>query len=169
MKYTSAQAAKLLRKLNEERDSLLSAELRSREFVAAVGEDPETLRPVYDYRKTQEELDALEAKIRTVKHAINAFNLSHEVPGFAMTVDQLLIRIPQLSAKKTKLAEMADRLPKMREPSYNRGGGNVIDYRYTNYDIAAVKADLDAVSDLLSRAQTALDTLNNTETMEIDL
>ncbi len=167
MRYTSSEANKLLRRLNEERDALLAKEQKSSTFLAAMGEDPETVRPEYEYQSTQEALNRLDEKIRTVKHAINAFNLEHVVLGFDMTIDQMLIYIPQLTAKKQKLARMKDRLPKQRERDAFNHSGNIIDYSYANYELAAVEADYEAVSDALSKAQTALDVLNKTETMEI--
>ena len=42
MKYTSAQANKLLKKLNDEYSALLDKEQRSRDFRAAMGEDIES-------------------------------------------------------------------------------------------------------------------------------
>ena len=169
MQYTSAQAAKILRRLNEERSALLNMELQSKDFLASVGEDPETVRPAYDYADTQAKLAELEEKIRRVKHAINLFNISTVVPEFNMTVDQLLVYIPQLCQRKVKYSEMMSKLPKAREtgPAYTRG--NIIDYRYANYDIAAAEQDYSRVADTLGRAQTALDVVNNTLTMEIDL
>jgi hypothetical protein len=169
MKYTSAQAAKLLRKLNDEYSAILNREEMSRSFNAAMGEDPETVRPEYDYAKTQVELDALEKKIRKLKHAINAFNISHTVPGYDMTVDEMLVYIPQLTKRKEKLADMRSKLPKARvEERYGRSS-NIIDYVYTNYDINAVKSDYESVSDELSKAQLALDEINGSETFEIEL
>ena len=44
MKYTSAEAAKLLRRLNEEHEALLELERQSASFVAAVSEDLESIR-----------------------------------------------------------------------------------------------------------------------------
>ena len=41
MNYTSAQANKLLKKLNDEYTALLDKETRSRDFRAAMGEDVE--------------------------------------------------------------------------------------------------------------------------------
>ena len=75
LKYTSAQTAKLLRKLKEEHQLLLSEETNDRFFLAATGEDVERLRPSYDFEKTQSALADLEANIRKVKHAINLFRL----------------------------------------------------------------------------------------------
>lgn len=170
MKYTSSEANKLLRKLNEERDALLEKEQRSSTFLAAVGEDVESVRPEYDYTDTLRALDELDGKIRIVKHAINSFNLRNTVPGFDMSVDQMLVYIPQLTAKKQKLSQMKNRLPKQREAANTFGrNNNIIDYRYANYDIKMAEADYASVTDELARAQTALDVLNNTETMEIEI
>ena len=76
MKYTSAQANKLLKKLNDEYSALLHKEQRSRDFRAAMGEDIESVRPAYDYAKTQARLEELEGTIRRLKHAINS--LQHD-------------------------------------------------------------------------------------------
>lgn len=167
MKYTSAEAAKLLRQLNEERDNLLYAESQARTFVAATTEELDSVRPAYDYAAVGEALETVEKKIRRVKHAINVFNTTHKVPGFDMTIDEVLVYIPQLTQKKSKLSQMASVLPKTRERTL--GQSAVIDYRYANYDVEQAAADLKTVSALLANVQTALDVLNNTETMEIDL
>ncbi len=169
MKATSAEAAKLLRRLNEEHQALLLLEERSRQYVAAVSEDPESVRPAYDFAAVQKQLSELEGKIRRVKHALNVFNSTHTVPGFDMTVDQMLVYIPQLSQRKMKLQSMATVLPKVRDTSAYAKNSALIDYRYANYDVAAAAQAAAAAADELARAQTALDTLNNSEQMEIDL
>ena len=166
MKYTSAEAAKLLRKLNEEQAALKERESKTATFVAAVDEDVESARPEYDYAGTQKLLAQLEEKVRKVKHAINAFNLQTTIPGFEMTVDQALVYIPQLSERKARLSRMAGMPEKRRMGS---SGTNIIEYEYANYDPETVRADFAAVSEELSRAQLALDKLNTTETMEIEL
>lgn len=167
MNYTSAQAAKLLLKLQQDYDALLKYESEARIFLASVGEDVESVRPEYDYEKTKLELSELEAKIRKVKHAINTFNNQTVIPGFDMTIDEMLVYIPQLSKRKAKLKDMAGCLPKVREVHMFRS--NFIDYRYVNYDLNAVKADLDTVTAELSNAQLALDSVNHTAVIEIDI
>ena len=163
MNYTSAQANKLLKKLNDEYTALLDKETRSRDFRAAMGEDVESVRPVYDYAETQIRLAELEAK-----HAINIFNATQTVDSFDMTIDELLVYIPQLTKRKSKLLEMKSRLPKERvEEQYGRQS-NIIDYTYANYDIAAVEADYEKAADELSRAQLALDAVNQRETFEFE-
>ena len=166
MKYTSAEAAKLLRRLNEEQVTLKSKEEKAAVFVAAIEEDQENVRPAYAYEEVQRRLAALEARVRQVKHAINLFNLTTQVPGFDMTVDQMLVYIPQLNERKRKLTRMASRLPMEREAAY--GAKAIVEYSYANYDICRAEADLAAVTDELSRAQTALDVVNNSVTLEIE-
>ncbi|MBD5537212.1 MAG: hypothetical protein HDQ99_16470 [Lachnospiraceae bacterium] len=168
MRMTSAEAAKLLRKLNEELDNVLLMEQQSREFSAALGEDVESVRPVYDYAQVQKQIEELENRIRQVKHAVSSFNLAQEVPGFeGMTIDQMLVYIPQLNRRKAKLGLMQQRLPKQRERVSYGGGSQIIDYSYANYDLEAVRADYEKVSEELSRAQTALDLVNTTAQLEI--
>lgn len=167
MRYTSAQANKLLKKLQEERGDLLRQERQRLTFIAATTEDLEGARPAYDYRETQARLARLEEQIRTVKHCINTFNLTHTVEGFHMTVDQLLVYIPQLTERKLKLSGMANTLEKARLSDAGRSA--LIEYEYANFDVPEAQADYEAVGDELVRAQLALDKLNTTETMEIDL
>lgn len=164
---TSAEAAKLLRGLNEKLSLLLSKENQSKEFVAAINEDIESVRPQYHYANVQQEIDQLEQQIRKLKHAINVFNTTHKVPNFDMTIDEMLVYIPQLSARKMKLQRMANRLPKERKVTMS--GSNIIDYVYANYDVEKVEQDMRDTSDLLAQAQTALDLVNNSETIEIEL
>ena len=59
MKYTSAEAGKLLKKLNDERASILLREENSKDFLAAVGEDLDSVRPEYNFSETQNALDEI--------------------------------------------------------------------------------------------------------------
>ena len=170
MEYTSAEANKLLKKLNDVHQARLYEEEQCSTFLAAMGEEPESLRPEYDYAAAQKKLRELEEKIMTVKHALNLFNTTHTVPGFSMTIDRALVYLPFLSARVKKLGEMKARLPKVRE-NHDRydGYGNLVDYRHINYDRFEAAKDYDAAFDELSRLQTALDAVNNSEKFRIDL
>ena len=86
--------------------------------------------------------------------------------GWADEYGRMLVYIPQLTKRKSKLLEMKSRLPKERvEEQYGRQS-NIIDYTYTNYDLAAVEADYEKTADELSRAQLALDTVNQRDSFE---
>lgn len=166
MLYTSAEAAKLLRKLSEEKSSLETQEAQASTFRAATTEKLEHARPEYSYVATRDAIDDIDARIRTVKHAINTFNLTHEVPGSGMTIDQVLVYLPQLTSKKQKLQMMKDRPAKLRETVRVAG---VIEYTYTNYNIELVKRDYELVSYELASLQTALDVVNNSVKFDIDI
>lgn len=169
MKYTSSEASKLLKKLNMEYTAVLLKERESKTFLAATGEDPQSVRPNYDYEGVKAKLKQLSDDIITVKHALNLFNTTHTVPGFDLTVDEMLVFLPQLSERVNTLNEMRFTLPKVRERTYGAGPGATIDYRYVNYDVETAARDYEEAYELLTKAQTALDILNNTETMEISL
>ena len=168
MKYTCAEAAKILRKLNEDLKVLRMKEEKGYRFTAAIDEDLESARPVYDYLQAQEEQRRIEEKIRKVKHAINCFNINTVIPEFDMTIDEMLVYIPQLSEKKRKLTEMASFLPKERVSNVYQAT-KIIEYTYTNYDLQKAADDLARISDELARAQTALDVINNSGQLEIDI
>ena len=166
---TSAIAAKQLRKLNDRRDALLAMEKKARAFTAAIQEDAESVRPAYDYKATQAALVEIEAKIRKLKHTLNCFNSTYVIPEFDMTIDQMLIYIPQLTARKKKLDGMRGRLPKERVREAFGRGNSIIEYSYANYDIQQAEADYVYVSDELAKAQNALDTANATVYFEVEI
>ncbi len=171
MKYkvTSAEASKLLRKLLEEKETVLAEDAQSRTFCAAMGEDVESVRPAYSYADTQKALETLDCKIRILKHAINCFNTTHTVGDTGMTIDQILVYIPQLTQMRSRLYSMQRCLPKQRAAAVGVGNNAVIDYRYANYSVERAKEDYTKVSDELRNIQLALDIANNSETMEFEL
>ena len=167
MKLTSTEANKLLKKLTEDHTAIIENENMTCVFKAAMGEDPETLRPEYSFEKTQAELKFIEAKIRKIKHAINIFNSTTIIPEFNMTIDEMLIYMPQLTNRKMKLSMLKSRLPKMRDN--NIRNTNIIDYTYANYDIKTVTEIYNDISEELNKAQIALDKINNTVEIEINI
>jgi len=171
MKYTvtSAEANKLLKNITDERNLLIAEENQTSTFNAAIGEDIESVRPDYDYDKVQKEISECNRKIRAIKHAINLFNTRTTVGDTGMTIDEVLVYIPQLSEKKSRLNYMMRQMPKQRARMMGTGMNAVIDYIYTNYDVKAVKEDYLKVSDELNKVQTALDLANSTLTIEIEV
>ena len=169
MKYTSAEANKLLKSIEGRINDLERKEELTSSFQVASGEDVESLRPAYDFAATQKELEELEEKVRLVKHAINTFNLTHTLPGFdGLTIDQALVFIPQLTVRIRKLRSMSAVLPKQRiNDRYS--SVNFVDYRVSNYDIEEAERAYVQAKDLLASLHLALDTVNTTETMDIDV
>lgn len=168
-KMTSAQAAKELKRLNELHTALLDKEQKSAVFTAAIQEDIDLARPEYSYSEMQAELQSIEKQIISLKHSINQFNISYVIPGFDMTIDQMLVYIPQLTARKRKLERMAARLPKERVNNSFSHSSNFIEYIHSNYDVTAAKKDLDETSALLAEAQMALDLANTTVEFDVEI
>lgn len=167
MRYTSAEANKLLKALELRRNTIKKKEEKAASFQAAANENIEELRPEYDFAKVQAELASLNAKIREVKHAINVFNVSHTLPGYdGLTIDQALVYLPQLSEETRKLSDMASTLPRERIESFR---SMIVDYSIANYDIGEAEKAYEDVSERLTSLQLALDKANNSDTMEIDV
>lgn len=166
---TSAMAAKYLKKLNEEHEALLRMERKSFIFRASIQENKEDARPAYDYLEVQKRLLEIEDKIRRIRHEINCFNQTQTVPGFQMTIDQMLVYIPQLTARKQKLNMMRGRLPKERIQSGLSGGAVLVEYEYSNYDPEQAEADYNRVSEELAKAQNALDLVNSSVMFEAEI
>lgn len=171
MKYTSAQAAKLLRKLTEEKNALLIGERKTSVFTAATTEDKEAVRPEYDYAATQAGITSIDKKIRIVKHALNLFNTQTVIPGFDMTIDEALVYMPQLKERESKFSNMKQRLQKgerIGAAAYGRQSA-LIEYSYPNYTVEDARRDYEAVVDELARLQNALDLVNSTAELEINI
>lgn len=162
MLVTSQEANKIVKKIQEEIDYIKLCQRQSMTFLAASFEDKEELRPEYDFQKTQNKITILEEQLRNVKHAINIFNSTTVVMG-GMTIDQVLIFLPQLTERKRLLAQMKEMPEKMR--AYVDKG--IIDYKYRNYSLEEVAAEYEAVDTMLTTVQTELDKINANVKFEI--
>lgn len=163
---TSAAANKLLRTLDDEKNYLLSMEEEAATYILADGESGEA--PAYDYEETAKRLKELDSKIRVLKHAINRFNVTAELPELGITIDEALVKMAQLNKDKARLDIMRKRLPKARKKQefYH---SNIIEYEYVNYDLKRVQEDYQAVCDEISKLQLGLDLCNQTVTFEFDM
>ena len=161
--YTSNEANKLLKQYKEELSRETSNECQSCTYVLSIDEDERGNIPEYDFTTTNDRIYTLNDKIRKIKHAINVFNTTTEVDGFDMTIDELLVALPMWNSRLSTLKTMANRLPKRRNSSIK-----FIEYEYVNYDIDEVKKSYEVLADIIRKAQTALDTINNTKKFEID-
>ena len=169
MKYSSQKLGKILKRTEEELSSLCMQELQSKEFNAAVGENVESVRPAYSFSEVQNKKEILNAKIRKIKHALNVYNVSTVIPEFDMTIDQMLIYIPQLTTLKKLYSDMKNKMPKKRAEAASYKIVNLIDYCYTNYDVNEVAKNYNEVSETLAAVQMALDKINSVESIEIEL
>lgn len=164
---TSAAANKLLKSLEDEKEYLLSMEAESSTYVLAEEEKEEP--PHYDYEATQHKIDAIDTKIRIIKHAVNTFNIHTILDGLDITIDQALVEMAQLNRKKHRLDTMRKRLPKTRLNDQSYGRSKFIEYQYINYDLEIVQNDYQAVCDRITALQIALDLCNQTKAFNVNI
>ncbi len=169
MEYTSSEANKLLKKLTQDYNDLINIERQTRSFVAASGEDIESVRPKYDFDNMQEAIYDAQMKIRKVKHAINVFNTSTYLSEYNMTIDEALFMVPILKERVSALLGMKNALPKTRERTYGQGLNPTIDYKYANYDIQLAANEYEVQSNILTGIQNDLEHINSTVKFNIDL
>ena len=164
MQITSAGANKLLRKLEDDKRFLLSQEASASTYV--VTEGAEAVIPAYDYRKTAQALEQVEAQVRRIKHALNVFNSTTVLDGLDITIDEALVKMAQLNQRKSTLDVMRCRLEKERVTNFGRS--NVVEYTCINYDLAEIQADYQAISQQIMDIQLALDLTNQTRTFTLE-
>ena len=159
---TSAELNKELKKLQSERSRILQLEGMTSLFVAATTENIEEIRPEYDLRSTNESLLEKEKQIREIKHRLNVFNSTHVIEELGMTIDEVLVYLPQQSERVSKLSGMAGRMSRQRCSDRYSSKTNLIEYEYANFDQAEAQRLYDAAHEDLIRAQVALDRENTT-------
>ena len=167
MRMTSAEANKMIKQFRDEIAYWKLQEQNNSRFIAATIENIEDVRPSYSYAEVTAKLAECDEKIRKVKHALNVFNSTTVIEGFDMTIDEMLVYLPQLSERQTRLSALM--MKPEKERVMNSGRTSIIEYEYANYDYATVKKDYDEVSELRNRALTALDVTNNTVPFDVEI
>ena len=122
---------------------------------------------MYSYEDTAASITEIEGKIRKIKHALNVFNTMTTPEGTDMTIDEILVFLPQASERLQLLSVMLSKPPKFR--ATDTGRTSIIEYEYLNYDLETVQKDYDALMEKKSQLLTALDLVNNTVSFEVDI
>ena len=167
IKVSPAYASKLVKQKNEQMRVLLSQERETATTTACLDEDVTELLKVYDFAATQRQMDALNDDIIKLKHAINVFNTTTELPGLGYTIDAALVRMKMLSSKRDRLANMKRIQPVTRQSvGY---GKSQPEYVYRNYDAKDVEVEYKKTEEELTSIQLALDKANLDSTIEVDI
>ena len=156
-KLTSAAANKLIKKLEDQKDYLLSLEENNSTYIMTEGES--AVIPEYDYQKTAEEISNLDERIRQLKHAVNQFNCTTVLPEIGKTIDEVLVEMAQLNRRKFTLDMMRKKPEKER----------LVGSHARNYDQKQVCSDYDKITERIMELQMALDICNQTQVFEVQL
>ena len=164
---TSAAANKLLKQLQDDKNYLLDYENNSSTYIRVSGYDDE--RPEYNYSQTRDEINAIDAKICKIKHAINLFNCTTTLPDMDITVDAALVKMAQLNKEKDRLDIMRKRLPVSRRQNRYGDSSQLVEYTCANYDIEVAKNDYNDIAAEIRALQIGIDYINQTEKFEINI
>lgn len=170
VKMTSAYANKLLRQLEEDKEFWMKKERESCTYDAAEGEEP--VIPEYDYSYVAGEIEKIDEKMCTIKHALNMSNVMAEIQvgDKVYSVDAILVKMAQLNRRKVMLDYMRKMQPKERLQLRATSARNAVpEYRYINFDLELVKKEYEAVSEQIMVMQIALDKHNQTVEFEVEL
>lgn len=159
---TSAELNKELKKLQHERTQILEMEEHAALFIAATNENVNDLRPEYNLLETNDRLIQLEKKIREIKHRLNVFNSTYVIDELSMTIDEVLVFLPQQKQRVDKLAQYAKHPAKQRWLDRYASRNSLVEYEYANYAQDEANRLYTEASEQLSKAQIALDRVNST-------
>lgn len=163
MRLNSDTANKFVKQLNKARSTLLYQESQVNTYSFLQGEEP--FVPNYDFAETQMKLDQLSKAITTLKHAINMFNTTTELPGLGITVDMALVELPILTANVSRLENMAQMLEKTRTTNI---AAKAAEYTCRNFSAEEAAKACTAARERLVAIQQGLNTVNMTESFEVD-
>lgn len=163
MVFTSASARKYLNHLDDEKSLLLHNEYENKLYRVCDGEEP--LVPDYNYYETCKKIISINEITLKIKHALNVFNTTTKLHKYDLNLDEALIYLAQLSARKRQIDSMRLAKPKRRSLSSR----DIIEYEYANYDIEEVKRDYDTLTKEIAALQMEIDYINQTETFSVDL
>lgn len=165
--FTSASAAKFIKRLENEKSRLIDIEQKNSTYVLAQGEEGEP--PAYDYDETINRIDELDSAIRCVRHALHAFNARTVIPEEGITVDEALIRLAQMNGKLRRLERLRAIDPKKRLTSGYFGSKGLIEYEYANFDVKKALSDYQELYAHIANLQLRLDLTNQTETFSVEM
>lgn len=157
-------ANKMVRQLQSERDALIRIESETSTYSYLAGEDPVVTE--YDFKAVDARLRELTNQIASIKHAINIFNTSTELPEIGLTIDGALVKMTMLNSDRSRLDRMRHVQKKTRSGSLSRG---VSEYTERNYDSEDVEKKYQETCTELITIQQAIDMANLTRTFEVNI
>ena len=163
MKICHIQAMKQIKELEAQKKALIDFEDNNCTVSYKEGEIKTTSS--YDYARTREEIEKIDAKIRAVRCALAVANCVVKVDGFDVTLGEALILLAQMQNEKAQLESLASRKQKSRSVTYN----GVVEYCECVYDVDEVKAQLKDLRLRISDLQIAIDRANLTNYIEVDI
>lgn len=165
MQMTSAQANKLLKKLNDDKNFLLNQERSFNNYVVALGETP--VIPEFNFVENATKINDIDCQIRKIKHSINVANSTHgfTINNKTITIDEALIYMAQLTTYKKRFDILRQCQPKKRLESF---AAKTPEYQCINYEIKDAQEKYELADKTLTELQLKLDEYNQTVLFDVD-
>lgn len=162
MKVCSAEAMKMIKELESQKDQLIRRE--DENCTVSYKEGEEKVLSGYSYEKTREKIASLDDEIRALRYKINVSNCSTSLgEEFSCSVAEGLVLLAQLRSESLQLEELTRR----RQLSRRITANGVLEFTECCYDVASVEADLRALGKRIGRLQVAIDRANLTNEIEV--
>lgn len=162
---TSAAANKLLKTYNEKVEHLYQVESMRKSYTRVEGINP--ILPEYSFSNTRKEIDDLNSKIVELKHAINKFNVITIVGDTGLTIDQVLVKMAQLTKAKVVLDSLRGMQKEQIREGYALRAASTVEYTVANFEPSDAQAEYDRVCEELTELQLNLDAINSTAEFEV--
>lgn len=144
-----------------ERRELLKEEKKACSYRVMEGEDPSAKKPEYDYEETWNQLMEFDDSIRSAKHTINSFSVSHYVPEYNMTLDELEMYLEDLDRRFNTLKELGAAHP-IKRTIVNRSVRHTI----ANYDLKQARKDCERLDDERRKVRRIISEIKESEEFE---
>lgn len=144
-----------------ERRELLKEEKKVCSYRVMEGEDSSAKKPEYDYEETLNQLMEFDDSIRSAKHTINSFSVSHYVPEYNMTLDELEMYLEDLDRRFNTLKELGA-AHSIKRTIVNRSVRHTI----ANYDLKQARKDCERLDDERRKVRSIISEIKESEAFE---
>lgn len=164
MLLTSDEVRNVLKNLEVEKKRLITDINKMSTYKVSLSEfgRVEEIKPKFDLIDTVESIAEIDRQVLKIRHDRNVFNATTFVEDTGMTVDEVLIRIAELSNLSSILERLCANRDKERMTTLNKEP----EYQYLNYNLDDVKRMYGEVENEKSNLQNKLDLLNATVQFE---
>ena len=154
MRICNAEAMKMIKSFEEDLERIkINEELNA---VSSYKEGEDKILPNYDYAKTRQEKEKINAEIRKIKHALSVANSTYKINYFDITIGEALVYLAQLNKEYSDL----ENLEKKQKITRHITPNGVLEYIECNYDPEQVKKDRKEIYTKICRLQVAIDRAN---------
>lgn len=163
MKMCHSEVIKYIKELESKKNVLLRQERNDCTYTYQ--DENSKIVPPYSYEQTRKAVDALDAKIRHLRHVLAVANSKVTVDDFDVTIGEALVMLAQLQNKCEILSAMSSNQQISQHSTYS----GKMEITVCNYNVEQALKDYEALRITINRLQVAIDRANLTNFVEVDV